>query len=234
MIGVGGVSKGSAPSFHGDAFNCPRCGAFAHQTWWSALMKPRGSPFGLTTALEDTEFSKCYGCGGLALWVGGKLSLPTASVAPVPAERMPPKVSSIYDEAAQVFGSSPRAAAALLRLALQTLVIELGEQGRDLDTDIGVLVKKGLPAMVQQSLDSLRVIGNNAVHPGEIDVNENPEMALQLFNLLNLIVEYMIRFPEDVAKVYGQLPDGARKAIEKRDGKPPTDLSGSQPGPSQS
>jgi len=38
-------------------------------------------------------------------------------------------------------------------------------------------------------MDSLRVIGNNAVHPGEMDLTDDTEAASALFNLLNFVVE---------------------------------------------
>jgi hypothetical protein len=42
--------------------------------------------------------------------------------------------------------------------------------------DIGELVKAGLPLEIQQSLDIVRVVGNNQVHPGILDVRDDPEM----------------------------------------------------------
>jgi hypothetical protein len=50
----------------------------------------------------------------------------------------------------------------------------LGEKG-DSSPAIGNLVKKGLPPMTQESLDCVRVIGNNAVHPGELDLKYDIE-----------------------------------------------------------
>jgi hypothetical protein len=41
----------------------------------------------------------------------------------------------------------------------------------------------------------------------------------ELFVLLNVIAEYMISMPNRVSGLYEQLPESARQAIEKRDGK---------------
>ena len=69
----------------------------------------------------------------------------------------------------------------------------LNESGKNLNYDIGNLVKKGVPEHVQKALDSLRVIGNNAVHPGELDLKDDVETAILLFRLI-LQVEYLIYY----------------------------------------
>ncbi|MGV2068450.1 DUF4145 domain-containing protein [Agrobacterium sp. 22-226-1] len=81
-----------------------------------------------------------------------------------------PKVIVVdYHEAAGVMSSSPRRAAALLRLAVRKLCGHLGEGGQ-----------KGLDQRIQQALDALRVIGNEAVHPGTMDLNEGTHAGLLL------------------------------------------------------
>ena len=66
-------------------------------------------------------------------------------------------------------------------------------------------------------MDAVRVIGNNAVHPGEIDLKDDRETATALFELLNMIVEVMITQPKKVDQIYDKIPQGAKEAIEKRD-----------------
>jgi len=129
---------------------------------------------------------------------------------------MPESVKSIYLEAASIQAKSPRGAAALLRLGIQILCKELGENGKNINTDIGNLVKKGLPQIVQQSLDILRVTGNDAVHPGQIDT-DSQDIVDNLFNLLNVVVEYMIALPKKVSGIYSLLPSDKTEAIKKRD-----------------
>ena len=58
------------------------------------------------------------------------------------------------------------------------------------------------------------------MHPGQIEIRDNPEVANTLFGLINLIVQSMITHPKEVAAVYGGLPQQARDAIAKRDAKP--------------
>ena len=131
---------------------------------------------------------------------------------------MPLDARAIYEEAASIAAESPRAAAALLRLAVQQLCVHFGGEGRNINEDIGKLVEAGLPAKVQRALDVVRVIGNNAVHPGQISVDD-PEVAGQLFRLCNVIVESMITVPKEVDAMYESLPSTSRDAIEKRDGR---------------
>jgi hypothetical protein len=74
---------------------------------------------------------------------------------------------------------------------------------------------------VQKALDVVRVIGNNAVHPGQIDLKDDVETASHLFHLVNLITDVMVIQPRHVDALYEALPETARKAIEKRDGEDP-------------
>ena len=55
------------------------------------------------------------------------------------------------------------------------------------------------------------------MHPGQIDLNDSPEIAHSLFKLVNLITQVMITDPKLVDEVYGALPQGAKDHIEERD-----------------
>lgn len=89
-----------------------------------------------------------------------------------------------------------------------------------MNTDIGNLVKnKNLPAKVQQSLDALRVIGNEAVHPGQLDLKDDTKTATSLFRLVNFIAEKMISEPKEIEAIYSKIPENKKKQIEERDGK---------------
>ena len=73
--------------------------------------------------------------------------------------------------------------------------------------------------MVQMALDAVRAIGNEAVHPGTLDLRDDRDTAIKLFTLVNLIAEQMISTPKHVDKLYKQIPEHTRKAIEERDKK---------------
>jgi hypothetical protein len=107
----------------------------------------------------------------------------------------------------------------LLRLCVQKLCVHLGESGENLNDDIKSLVSKGLPPSVQQALDYCRVIGNNAVHPGEIDVKDTPDITQELFRMINFIVEDRITRPAEIKEIYERLPKEEKEKIEKRDRK---------------
>ena len=122
-----------------------------------------------------------------------------------------------YLEAKGIANKSPRGATALLRLSIQKLCEQLGEKGKNINNDIANLAKKGLPPKIQQALDIVRVIGNNAVHPGQIDIRDDRDSAMKLFELINLIADVMITQPKQVEKLYESLPKSKREAIQKRD-----------------
>jgi hypothetical protein len=92
----------------------------------------------------------------------------------------------------------------------------LGEKGKNINEDISNLVKKGLPEIVQQSLDIVRVTGNDAVHPGQIDTDDSATVG-KLFDLTNIIIEYMIALPKKVSGLYSLLPTDKLKEIKNRD-----------------
>lgn len=141
---------------------------------------------------------------------------------PPPHPDIPESLKADFEEARAVFQDSPRSSAALLRLAIQKLCIALGSPGKNLNEDIGGLVEQGLPFQVQRSLDIVRVVGNNQVHPGVLDVRDDPSIAMTLFELVNIIVEDRIARPKQVEALYAKLPEGARKQIEERDAKSKT------------
>lgn len=95
-------------------------------------------------------------------------------------------------------------------------MVHLGQPGKNINDDISALVASGLPTQIQQALDVVRVTGNNAVHPGQLDAKD-AHVAEQLFPLVNVIVEYRISLPSRIQEMYDALPCGAKAAIQKRD-----------------
>lgn len=171
------------------------------------------------TALEfdNADVSECYHCSKMTVWVGNAIVWPRQSAAPAPNPDLPEEIVRDYREAGEIVDSSPRGAAALLRLCLQKLCVHLGESGKNIYEDIGSLVKKGLDPRVQQMADTLRVFGNNAVHPGEIDLSDDRPTADKLFYLVNLITDIMISQPKTIHELYDRIGPDQLDAIKRRD-----------------
>jgi hypothetical protein len=166
----------------------------------------------------NLSLSRCMECNRISIWQHTNLIWPLQNEAPDPNSDLPEDVRADYMEAGLVLGTSPRSAAALLRQAVQRLCKHLGEKGKNIDDDIASLVAKGLDPRVKKALDVVRVIGNNAVHPGQIDLKDDRPTAEKLFGLVNLIADIMISQPKHIDAMFGDLPESSRKAIEKRDG----------------
>jgi Domain of unknown function (DUF4145) len=203
-----------APSLKGEAFHCIHCGVLAQQ-YWQQLMY--GAP---ERRYSGYSRCTCQNCRKTSVWNEEQEICvdPLIGGGPRPHVDMPDDVKLDYEEARRIVGLSPRGACALLRLAVQKLCADLGEKGKNIDDDIASLVEKGLPVEVQQAMDSLRVIGNEAVHPGEMDLRDDVETATSLFNLLNFVVKDRIAEPKERKRLFGLLPERKREAIAKRDG----------------
>jgi len=197
-----------------EAFHCPHCDTYAHQKWFFPLYySPK------TKYIDNLQINFCERCKKYSIWFKNDMVYPTKSSAPMPSENMPVDVQKDYMEARTIVNKSPRAAAALLRLGLEKLIPHLGEKGKNLNDDIGNLVKKGLSSKIQKSLDGVRIIGNHAVHPGLIDLKDDIETAIRIFELLNIIVDVMITQPKKIDEVYEKIPQTTKIAIENRNGK---------------
>ncbi|MFZ5678511.1 MAG: DUF4145 domain-containing protein [Pseudomonadota bacterium] len=171
----------------------------------------------LSDRLDNCWVSRCFSCKGLAIWIYDQVIFPAASFAVDPNEDMDDEIKLDFEEAAKIITTSPRGAAALLRLCIQKLCMQLGLPGKNINDDISTLVKRGLEPQIQQALDIVRVIGNDAVHPGQIDLKDNREIAVKLFTLVNIIAEAMISRPKQIQELYGNLPPAKLEQIERRD-----------------
>ena len=125
-------------------------------------------------------------------------------------------VKDAHNEARSIVNRSPRGAAAPLKLCVRKLCEQLGQPGKKINDDIRKLVKEEeLPPNIQGSLDLVRVIGNCAVHHGQMDIKDDVETANKLFELVNIIAQVMITQPKGIKQFYESLPEHKRKEIEK-------------------
>lgn len=209
------------PKFGESAYNCPLCGAYAKQHWYTtAKSTKRHNGTSLNGTIDNNNISECDHCGEHSFWKDNKMIYPYSGTAPLPNTDLPDDIKENYTEARNIIELSPRGAVALLRLTIQKLCMHLGEPGKNINTDIGNLVAKGLPAKMQKALDSVRVVGNNAVHPGVINLKDDIETARKLFAFVNIIADVMITQPNEIDKFYDEtIPENLKDAISKRDGK---------------
>lgn len=172
---------------------------------------------GAAKHLENVWFSRCDHCSEIALWIWDTLVWPLKGSGALPNADMPRDVREDYEEASHILSRSPRGATALLRLSIEKLCKHLDVSGQGLNDKIATLVRNGLPVKLQQALDTVRVVGNNAVHPGQMDLNDDRETAETLFDPVNLIVDSMISQPKRVSALFDKLPQNIREGIKRRD-----------------
>lgn len=167
--------------------------------------------------LLNVSSKKCVHCYQMSIWVRDELVWPRRGAGPFPNPDLPPEVLQVYEEASSILDLSPRASCALSRLAIELLCKHVGATGKTLDNRIGCLVERGLKQKVQQMLDYVRVVGNDAVHAGQMVMTDTRADAEILLKLVNEIADEIITQPEHIDELYNTLPEEKRKAIEKRD-----------------
>jgi len=205
------------PKHLDEQFHCVYCGVFARQIWNDVLRRY----YGTSTEAEGWTCCLCEHCQAISYWHEGRMVVPSNVTAPPAHEDFPESCKPDYDEARDIVNRSPKAAAALLRLCLQKLLGELGESGKNINNDIASLVRKGLSPAVQQALDFCRIVGNNAVHPGELSLDDTPEIANALFGMLNFIVDQRITQLKRIEQFYAVLPKKLTDAVDQRDAAKP-------------
>lgn len=223
---------------HGsEAFPCPLCSVYAQQSWYFIKIKeaphfsnspsPKHEYYSLETdydifdpkGYQGISFSVCKVCSEESLWLNEELVYPFENTVENPSPLMPEEVKVIYDEARAVLNISPRSSAALLRLALEILLPYLGADKATINNMIQQLVdERKAISRVQKAMDSLRVIGNDAVHPGVIDLEgrDDKAVSLALFKIINFIVAETLGSDDMIEDLYSLLPERVKEGIENR------------------
>ncbi|EPU3936557.1 DUF4145 domain-containing protein [Morganella morganii] len=224
------MSEYVAPTFKGDAYHCPHCNVLSHMIWGALSSTRHDGQSRWTNFLCST----CSHCEQEMFWLvtdrgsplipllaaakSGVMMYPDTMIAPIPSDDMPDDIKEDYLEAASIYQKSPRGAVALLRLGLQKLCVHLGGEGKNINADLAKLAEDELVSKkLIRSADIIRIVGNNAVHPGTISDDDFEDVSFKLFALINMIVQQGITEPKEVDNMFGSLPEGPRQAAENRD-----------------
>ena len=205
------------PTYEAKAFNCANCQVYARQNWFYMGVHENVDGYGHNRFDQRFRVSYCESCGFPTIWQENVLIFPNHATSEPPNHDLPDEIKYDYEEARNIANISPRGAAALLRLAIQKLCKHLGQPGKNINEDIKALVAAGLPCKVKEAMDSVRVIGNEAVHPGTIDIRDDRNTVNTLFKLINFIAQKTITEPREIDDLYLGLPESARNAIAQRD-----------------
>lgn len=207
----------NAPSFNMETFTCPHCQAIAAMKWNLVLVDTRYdlSKAQLDDMLEDNlrrrrhplneihlfeplekglwQCATCSGCKKISLWRNGFIEWPNFGTAPAAHEDMPKNIAEVFDEARKIAKVSPCAASALLRLVVERICDHFECSDGSLWKRIEELMEKeGCSVRARRAAHILREVGNDQVHAGTINLNENPYLADGLFKLANLVIEETI------------------------------------------
>lgn len=123
--------------------------------------------------LQGFDAIQCVSCGNYSIYYQGKMIYPIDSNVSNPNDDMPENVKIVYYEAKTVLNISPKSACALLRLALEMLLNELDISGRTLNDKINNYCNDfDSNNRLIKAFHLIRIVGNEAVHPGVIDIDE--------------------------------------------------------------
>jgi len=163
--------------------------------------------------------SVCLTCQKYSIWNNGELVYPDGCGIEAPNQDLNDDIKRDYSEAASIVNKSPRGACALLRLSIEKLCNQLtddDDKKLDLHKKIESLKDKGLQDRVYKNLHAVRIVGNEAVHCGELNLMDNAEVAKQLFYLVNRIAEELITNPRRDDDMFKGLPKNKTEEIENR------------------
>jgi hypothetical protein len=226
-----------SPALLRPRFICPRCDAFAHQTWHLLVIpeEERGWAY-LETNIQDSvpasriipnrqsswNAAECASCRNWSIWYRNRMVYPAGRVGAPPHPEMPEPAKELYEEAAAVAGVSRRAGAAMARSAVERLVKLVDpEAPRKLKLAERIdRLKPKVSTPLAQLLDVVRVTGNSALHGSDdaseivvvvLDDEEGPAALTLLLEAANMLVDELIARPREAAELWSRLPESIRK-----------------------
>lgn len=219
-------SQNVEPEFLSEVFQCPHCRSKTKHMWLTAYghdntpsflqearefykerIKARNRQSRDLESQQDrivpkgewhVDISVCSICFSYLIWEDSRVVYPICHTIEEPCADMPEEVKKLYNEAREIVNLSPKSACALLRLAVEKLlVVGLNCPPKNsVNNNIKLLQEEGkLSEPIEHALNAVRLVGNAAVHAGKIDLDDKPEYAYKLFGLLNYIVDDLISRP---------------------------------------
>jgi len=150
------------------------------------------------------------------------LLYPRYAISTFPSVEIPPHILKDFIEAGQILHDSPNASAALSRRCLQTILREKAKVSpSELYYEIQeILERKDLPSYLNDSIDSIRKVGNIAAHSlkskssGSI-IDVEPLEADLSINVLEGLIDFYYILPERqkarIVKVNEKYDDAEKK-----------------------
>lgn len=155
--------------------------------------------------VDDVYVTVCHHCEKPTIWLDDnqtlKPVLPSDNQYPSPSDKMPQKVKDVYNQAGSIADKSPRAANALLRSAIEELMCIIVETPGDLNLMIEDAYNKNIiTAHIKESLHSIRLLGNNTLHPNQIRIEDDVDTN-DIFNIINHIVDVTLHHSEVIENI---------------------------------
>lgn len=110
------------------------------------------------------QMCRCTNCSEVIIFFKGNMIYPLGATRPPCPSEVPEAIAQDYKEACLVEQYSQKAAAALARRCLQTMLHDQGIKKKDLNQEIEEAITK-LPPHLSEAIDAIRHIGNFAAHP---------------------------------------------------------------------
>ncbi len=233
------------PQLYLSPFRCPYCRVVAQQDWQQLYWQDDDSSFNdafiRATLLVDKHITfflftaQCSNCTKASVWraegssdgegaakyVNGRMLFPSKSS----TEQLPEGAGDVavqcYSEAKSIADKSPRAAAALLRVTIEAVCRQvLGERNGTLAELIEKIGEKHhLSETVLDAMTALRLIGNSAVHPGQIDLENRDSNTTvnELFMLADYIYEQIIELPRKIQQISASIKKNRSNNINEKE-----------------
>ncbi len=224
------MNNDANPRFKATAFICPHCCRNEHQVWGNPIIIHKSSN---SWDCYNLRFSECQWCHWRMVWIDhlNPIYWITAwkesnIVFPINYNKKlkinfskdtPQIVANDLKEAASIVDLSPRWACALLRLSLQKfldiIIVRVSWKKKNtIDESIKFLLEKDIISNdINNIMHTLRIVWNEAVHPWLMDLEDNKDIALKMFEFFNYLVKTIITDNKEKIKIFNMLPENKRK-----------------------